>query len=238
MNTEDQHSIALPFPIPTTMPCVPHGRVAVFAPHPDDEAIGCGGALALHRRAGDPVRVLVVTDGRAGNVQNKLSREEYVACRRRECEESANVLGGLDFTFWDFPDSCVITDNDMNHVAALAADWLRADMPDVVYAPWTGEGNTDHAAVGAIARRALRAAGFRGTCYGYEVYCPGPADVVLDITEVAGVKRSALQKFISQLADTPIDHFIFGLNASRALFLPKGSTHGEAFVTWRAPSGT
>ncbi|MFZ2422771.1 MAG: PIG-L family deacetylase, partial [Anaerolineae bacterium] len=39
-------------------------RVLVIAPHPDDEACGCGGALLRHRAAGDAVTIVVVTDGR------------------------------------------------------------------------------------------------------------------------------------------------------------------------------
>jgi LmbE family N-acetylglucosaminyl deacetylase len=228
-------SVPLPFPAPAALATVPRGKVAVFAPHPDDEAIGCGGALVRHRRQGDPVRVLVVTDGRAGNIKKELAQPDYVALRRRESQAAGAVLGGLDFTFWDFPDSCVITEGDLKYISELATEWLRKDPPDVVYAPWIGEGNTDHAAVGVVARRALAATGFRGVCYGYEVYCPAPVDVVLDITDVAEVKRAALQKFPSQLECTPLDHLIFGLNAARSLFLPKGARYGEGFTTWQLP---
>src|ERR1051326_6834879 len=41
-------------------------RVLVLAPHPDDETLGCGGALCLHRRAGGDVRVIFVASGGPG----------------------------------------------------------------------------------------------------------------------------------------------------------------------------
>ena len=38
-------------------------RILIVAPHPDDEAIGCGGILALY---GDQCDVLILTDGSKG----------------------------------------------------------------------------------------------------------------------------------------------------------------------------
>ena len=42
------------------------GRVVVFAPHPDDEVLGCGGALADLLDRGARLDVVLVTDGAAG----------------------------------------------------------------------------------------------------------------------------------------------------------------------------
>lgn len=42
------------------------GEILVFAPHPDDETIGCGGTIALHRARNDQVKVIIVTDGSLG----------------------------------------------------------------------------------------------------------------------------------------------------------------------------
>lgn len=223
--------VPIPFPTPAARAAPPRGRVAVVAPHPDDEVVGVGGTIALHRRAGDPVRVLVVTDGRAGNVSKRESQEQYVARRRAESRAAAAILGGYDLTFWDYPDNRVITPADVAGAAVRIEEWLRQDIPDVVYTPWAGESNADHRAVGLATIRALRAMAFSGTCYGYEVYCPSPADVVVDITPVESVKRAAIACFVSQLAETAIDHIAFGFHAARSLFLPKGARYGEGLLT-------
>jgi len=205
--------------------------VAVFAPHPDDEVVGPGGAIAIHRTLGDPVRALVVTDGRAGDPSRAADPAAYVETRRRESRAAAERIGGVDLTFWDYPDNCVITESDLAGATERAIEWLKLDRPDVVYQPWIGESHADHAAVAEIARRALDAVGFRGPRLGYEVWNPGPADLVLDITRVAERKRAALLCFASQLEHTAFDHFILGLNAQRALFAPKGARFAEAFTT-------
>ena len=38
-------------------------NVLIFAPHPDDEILGCGGYMALCADRGDEVTVVVVTSG-------------------------------------------------------------------------------------------------------------------------------------------------------------------------------
>lgn len=37
--------------------------IIVFSPHQDDEALGCGGMIALKREQGIPIKVVFVTDG-------------------------------------------------------------------------------------------------------------------------------------------------------------------------------
>ncbi len=76
------------------------------APHPDDDAIGCGGTLALARDAGLPVRVLYVTDGsasHAGSVNYPPSQLRDV----RECEARAGLEAlGIDAACARFLRAC------------------------------------------------------------------------------------------------------------------------------------
>jgi LmbE family N-acetylglucosaminyl deacetylase len=38
--------------------------ILVFAPHPDDETLGCGGTIANRVREGHEVEIFFMTDGR------------------------------------------------------------------------------------------------------------------------------------------------------------------------------
>lgn len=79
------------------------GRILVFAPHPDDEAIAIGGFLSRITELGDPFRIVFVTDGennpwphRALRHKWRLTerdRAEYAALRRAEALAALAVLG-------------------------------------------------------------------------------------------------------------------------------------------------
>ena len=36
-------------------------KILVIAPHPDDETLGCGGALLRHRKEGEEIHWLIMT---------------------------------------------------------------------------------------------------------------------------------------------------------------------------------
>src|SRR6476660_8405385 len=74
--------------------------VLVLAPHPDDEAIGCGGAIALHVREGARVRVVIATDGAGQGGDGASVRDQ----REAECRRAAEVLGYGEPVFWRMPD--------------------------------------------------------------------------------------------------------------------------------------
>ena len=80
-------------PLPRFCTEVPRGRVLVFAPHPDDEVAGPGGVLALHARAGDPVRVIVSTDGTSGDPDGRFDRAAYAEMRHAESRAGLRFVG-------------------------------------------------------------------------------------------------------------------------------------------------
>lgn len=216
-------------PQPDWCPSVPHGRVLVFAPHPDDEIAGPGGCLALHRRAGDPVRVVVVSTGAAGDPEQRFEPATYTERRQRESREGLAVLGVDDAVYWGLPDNCVLSEQDFEMGRQLATAAVAEFRPDIVYLPWEREGHPDHHALYLIVSEALQRAAFRGLALGYEVWNAMVPDLVVDITSTAEQKRRAIRAHASQTAYVDFEHTILGLNAYRSMVHARGRGYCEGF---------
>ena len=225
---------ALP-PRPELWREVPHGRVLVFAPHPDDEVAGPGGTLARHVAAGDPVRVVVTTDGTNGDPDGRFAGIDYAARRREESRAGLAVLGIDDVDYWGFPDGAELSDADLELGVARAADALEQFRPDIVYLPWSRDGHPDHHALHLVVTRAIGRTGRDLLALGYEVWNAMIPDVVVDISDTAEQKRAALHAHQTQLAYVRIDHTLLGLAAYRSQVHLKGQGHAEAFERVRNP---
>ncbi|MBU0669908.1 MAG: PIG-L family deacetylase [Alphaproteobacteria bacterium] len=68
----------------------PPGGLLLVMPHPDDETLGCGQALAAAADAGRPIGLVLVTDGEASHPS--CDRGELVAMRRTELAAALAVL--------------------------------------------------------------------------------------------------------------------------------------------------
>lgn len=136
------------------------GATLVVAPHPDDETLGCGGAIALLREAGLPVHLLIVSDGAASHPRSRRFPPARLALlRESEACAALRLLGvaRMDITFLRLPDTAVPVEGEAGFDAAVAAvlALLRALRPATVIAPWRREPHSDHRAASAIVRAAL-----------------------------------------------------------------------------------
>lgn len=127
----------------------------VFAPHPDDETLGCGGVVAKKIEAGADVRFVFVTDGSASHGDHATPG---ALRERREAEALAAVaqLGGDAgrATFLRLPDGCAR--EHIPAIAACAASLLGTWQPECVLIPHRLDPTPDHAAVHAGVSAALR----------------------------------------------------------------------------------
>src|SRR5215204_513202 len=128
-------------------------RVLVLAPHPDDETFGCGGALLLHRHQQDPVHVIFLTSGEAGNWQGGHDQLIFRAHREAEAANALNCLEVREWEFWRYPDRGVAADGQLINRLSEA---IRAYGATLVYAPSPLEQHPDHRAIAQALRAALR----------------------------------------------------------------------------------
>ncbi len=135
------------------------GRIVVVAPHPDDEVLGCGGALALLARAGRAIHVVGVTDGEASYAGSRRWPPELLGITRRSEREAGLARLGqtLASVSLEIPDGQVAAFED--ELATAVERTLRPG--DTVLTTWRFDGHPDHEAAGRAASQAAAKVGCR-----------------------------------------------------------------------------
>jgi LmbE family N-acetylglucosaminyl deacetylase len=204
-------------------------KVLVVAPHPDDEAIGCGGMICLHRQRGDPVTVVFLTSGERG--LKGVAEETVRSIREAEARKAGEVLGVTRIEFLRLPDLRVSEHLERGAEKLWAV--LETYKPDLMYVPHPEESHPDHEASVPLARAArMRLAG-KGSCpalHAYEVWSPMTRyGWVEDISSVMTRKLGAVRCYPSQLQQFRYDQAVRGLNQYRGI-MGAGSRYAEAFA--------
>src|SRR5262249_39009125 len=179
----------------------------VVAPHPDDEAIGCGGAVCLHRQHGDEVHVAFLTSGE--HYTDATPPDTNRAVREAEAEAAGRVLDVQGVECLRLPDLGLSENVD---VAARRLARVRAERaPGIISLPHPAEAHPDHAAALPIVRAAL--AGAPPELRGYEVWSPlTDYHWVEDVIEVMARKLRAVRCYRSQLQQFRYDRAVRGVN--------------------------
>jgi N-acetylglucosamine malate deacetylase 1 len=190
-------------------------RVLVVAPHPDDESIGCGGAICLHRQRGEAVHVVFLTSGERGI--EGVAAEAARAIREAEAAEALGVLGVGARTFLRLPDLGLA--GALGQGAGRLGEVLEGECPEVIYLPHPQEAHPDHQAALPLLRQALAPlvrAGHAPELRTYEVWTPMAAyDWPEDISGVMPRKLRAVRCYRSQLQAFRYDRAVQGLNQYR-----------------------
>jgi len=205
-------------------------NVLVIAPHPDDETIGCGGAVRRHARQGDRVSVVFLTSGELG--LKELPREKAWAVREREAKAAAKILGIRQLHFLRLPDWFV--GDSLKAGARLLGRLLVAEEAQLIYVPHEAEWHPDHQAALPLLRLAFQADRMRvPELRAYEVWTPlAVHDHVENISDLMRWKLKALRAYRSQLGAFNYERAVRGLNAFRGELAAK-CRYAEVFQTTR-----
>ena len=125
-------------------------KILVFAPHRDDEIIGCGGTILKRKAAGDNVTVCLVT-AREGEV--------LPACTQRIHDEMKNAhrfMGVDHYIGFPFGANKLETFSRLEFNKAFD-EAVKTVEPDEVYLPFWGDMQKDHQMTVDGAMVALRA---------------------------------------------------------------------------------
>ncbi len=190
--------------------------VLVVAPHPDDETLGCGGAIALLRSQGRLVRLLVISDGTQSHPNSrKYPARALQQLRAAETQAAMAILGvaATEITCLHLPDGAVPTAGEDFYAAVdRCRSYLAAFPPQLVLLPWRADPHPDHRATWQILTAALTASQIAPRTIEYPIWDWDPAqrqasDLAaiepwrLDISTVVDCKQQAIAAYRSQTTD-------------------------------------
>ncbi|MBT4849564.1 PIG-L family deacetylase [Candidatus Parcubacteria bacterium] len=184
-------------------------NILCFAPHPDDEVLGCGGSIAKALGNGHNVYLCYLSFGE--NASPKINSKKLGEVRKKEALAVAKFLGIPKDNMYFL----AIPDNQINHLdlenVKKIIKLVRMLKPDLVYLPHEREQSSDHAETNRLVMRALDMAGSNnffeyGKCtwwvknvLAYEVWTPlGRYQYTEDISSFIDKKISALKIYKSQ----------------------------------------
>lgn len=216
-------------------------RIMVFAPHPDDDVLGCGGSIVKHRKKGRRVKVVYLTSGEAGSPGlypgglNRVREEEAVRALR--------VLDVEEPVFLGMPDGGIeVSSGSLDAVVGL----LRQERPELIYLPHARDMHRDHLKTHELVLEACRRAGgpWHPRCgehawevdwiLAYEIWTPlSEVNMAEDISPYIETKIDAMRRHKSQLEHIAYDEAIRGLNRFRGVSLGRGE-YCECFQVLKA----
>lgn len=199
-------------------PYVPnHGPAIFFAPHQDDETLGCGGLIARKRYEGLPVQVVFITDGSASHPgHSRFNPREIAAIRRAEACEALAILGveSNAIHFLNAPDGRLnqLDTAERARLVGLLAAHIGAVRPQEIFLPCSPDGSTEHDAAFLVICEAIRRTGLFPVIWQYPVWSWWNPLLLLErlisgshrchqpTEDFQNMKALALRRYVSQTA--------------------------------------
>ena len=204
----------------TRLENVQNKTILVFTPHPDDDAFGAGGTIALLNRNHNKVHIVVYTNDDKGSYDPEMTSQRLARIRRAEQETSEGLLGtpkdniqwmGYDDGMLEYAPQPKLTEEATAIIRRVRPDILLSVDPGQWYERWH---KSDHRMAAFNTIDAVRAAEFwlyfpnQKLQQGLEpfkvpemyFYYPSPqeASFFVNIDSVAELKFDAAAKQVSQ----------------------------------------
>lgn len=221
--------------------------LAVVAAHPDDEVLGCGGAIARMAATGRDVHIAILGEGATSRDATRDPASDAVTRLAAQANQAAAILGAASLRMFRLPDNRFDT-VPLLDIVKLVEDFLTAAQPSSVLCHHGGDLNIDHRrcfeAV-LTATRALPSSTVRHVAT-YEVASstdwsfqrvarPFHPNLFVDISSSLDTKIAAMTHYAGELRAFPHPRSIENIRAQAARW---GSTAGvaaaEAFEVVRA----
>jgi len=209
--------------------------VLVFAAHPDDEVLGCGGTLAKYAQKGRKI-VIVISSHGAGS--DPLKDPKIITERRlKESRRALSVLGVDEVLFLGLSDLNFVKQLSKIDTIKRIADILRQYKPDTIFTHTLDDPHPAHRAVTKLVKRLSEKMKPKPQVYTFAISSPFRLfqrelpRLYIDISKTFKLKQRALSMFKSQR--TPLVYYktLILLRNWLAGF-KSGFKYAEVFYKW------
>jgi N-acetylglucosamine malate deacetylase 1 len=211
----------------------------VFAPHPDDETLGCGGLIALKRSQGAQVWVILLTNGEASYLYDRTANPATLPqTRLHEAQRAMAILGVPSSHLFclNQPDGQLgnLSKSQQQTLVQSLLELIEIYLPEELYVPHQLDIHTDHEATYGLVKQALAQSTYATTLWQYPVWMLwnrllfwnlGTKDLSnayrVPIGEVLEVKQQAIASYRSQHSVLPPGFLQTSLRSYEILFKDK-----------------
>lgn len=130
------------------IPIVVPKRMMIFAGHPDDEIISCGGTILKYQELGSEIIIVVATSGLGGYAKEE-QKQTIIKQRKNELEMISRMLN-CTFLELDYSDLAI----NRNKVANIT-NLIRDYKPQIILIPHFSDFHRVHRNLSLIAREAI-----------------------------------------------------------------------------------
>lgn len=204
-------------------------RVLILAPHPDDEAIGCGGTIRTLTSQGVRCDVLFMTGGEKSHLPRPgqaSDRKSALQAKRRMADESSKILGICELFYMGGTDGELFLEL---HRFETIVELVYRNRYQRIFCPWAHDTHSDHAATFEMLNRALWLLDDCPSIWLYEVWNPLVANRVVSIDDFIDSKVAAVEAYRQGVYDVDYSTSFIALARYRSLLL-RSAQHAEAFL--------
>jgi LmbE family N-acetylglucosaminyl deacetylase len=176
----------------------------VFAPHQDDETLGCGGTIALKCEQKVPLNVVFLTDGRASYAEYpQICPDQLVQTRQQEAIAALATLGVAPqaIHFLGFPDGGLsqLSARERDDIINQLVQLLRDRQPQEVYLPYKQDVHPDHKETYTLVQAAVQKSNLPIEVLQYPVWTRWiPYELDFNSAELANVYRLPINNVINK----------------------------------------
>lgn len=218
-----------------------HKKILIVAAHPDDEILGCGGAIAKFVNQGYKATVLILGEGITARHINKNDKQilRKLNLLRKQIRQANIIIGVKEVYTYNYPDNMFDTVDFLDIVRSVES--IRSKIkPDIIFTHHSGDLNIDHQITYNAVLTAARPLPGNDVKEIYSFEIPSSSewrypnsfspDLFIDITSTMILKKKAILKYSGELRDFPHPRSLKGIEINaRSWGMKSGLNYAEAF---------